>query len=140
MRKSTSFSPAQVLSPARNSIVGLTSHAVAHPEGRGRRAGDVLLDVLQVDVDRGMPAGAVPVLEHVGMAVDDHRDRGIGALRLAPRRRGPVLADWMPASRRRASRGAELLHVELEQTLDLAIDDQEGAVEIEEAASTPWSP
>src|SRR5204862_209264 len=51
---------------------GLHPHAVAHPEGFGSRARDVLLDVLQVDVDRGMTAGAVPVLEHVGMAVDDH--------------------------------------------------------------------
>jgi hypothetical protein len=50
----------------------LHAHAVAHPEGLRRRARDVLLDVFQVDVDGGMSAGAVPVLKHVGMAVDDH--------------------------------------------------------------------
>ena len=50
----------------------LDAHAVANAEGLGGRPRDVLLDVFQMDVDGGMSAGAVPVLEYVGMAVDDH--------------------------------------------------------------------
>ena len=46
--------------------------AVAHPKGLGGWPRDVLLNVLQVNVDGRMSAGAVPVLEHVRMAVDDH--------------------------------------------------------------------
>src|SRR5207248_7353778 len=76
--------------------------AVAHSEGLGSRARDVLLDVLEMYVDGRMSAGAVPVLEHVRVAVDDHS----GHLRS------------MRDRRQRASRSAELLHVMLEQPLD----------------------
>src|SRR5437868_1629414 len=62
-----------------------------------------------------MSAGAVPVLEHVRVAVDDH-----SGYRTDTRKRD-------------ASRPAELLHMILEQPLDLAVDGKKAAIEIEEA-------
>src|SRR5262249_34142834 len=47
--------------------------AVAHPKCLRRRAGQVLLDVLEVNVVGRMPAGALPVLENMRVAVNDHR-------------------------------------------------------------------
>ena len=51
---------------------GVGARAVADPEGRRDRAGDDPLQVALVDLARRMSAGADPVREHMGMAIDDH--------------------------------------------------------------------
>src|SRR5262245_13472672 len=69
---------ADIVQPAPGVVAGSKKHrsadalAVTHPEDFGGRPREVLLDVFKVDVFAGMPAGVVPILEHVGVAIDDH--------------------------------------------------------------------
>src|SRR6516165_6176937 len=53
---------------------------VANAKRLGRRSRDVLLDVFEVNIDGGVPTGAMPILEDVSVAVDDHcRDAKLDA-------------------------------------------------------------
>ena len=96
-----------MLSPSRNSIAGFTRLPSRTRKASAAGRVTILLDIFEVDVDRGMSAGAVPVLEHVGMAIDDHSGSlGVDGCRSVGRTDGV-----------RALRRAELLHVILEQAL-----------------------
>src|SRR5262249_21580760 len=46
--------------------------AVANAKRLGRRTRHVLLDVFEVNIDGRVPTGAMPILEDVSVAVDDH--------------------------------------------------------------------
>jgi hypothetical protein len=53
--------------------LGVGGRSIAHTIGACHRAGDHALQVFDVQVARRMAAGADPVLNDVGVAVDDHR-------------------------------------------------------------------
>ena len=62
--------PARVVGAVQR--LGVGARPVARAEGRGRRPRDHALQVAVMDVARRMSAGADPVREHVGVAIDDH--------------------------------------------------------------------
>ena len=102
--------------PAPACIVGAVQRArvgarpVARAEGRGRRPRDHALQVAVMEVARRMSAGADPVREDVGVAVDDHASR-IRRPRCRKRSKAPAAraadgARWRPARRRRPGAAA----------------------------------
>ena len=62
--------PGIVVRPEQHS--GFNFLAVAHAKRLRGRTRHVLLDVFEVNIDGRMPTCAVPILEDVGVAVDDH--------------------------------------------------------------------